>query len=378
MRRKWVLRQVKAYLYTVLGLLFVSIGSAEDMGQNKMSPQHRILLKDIDNVTFGPEFAFSIDEFVNFPEMRPKVIARYADLVNERAGIGDFRIRKQNRFKVQSLESFRPILEFDTWSLQVDTDPGVIEVQTSPGTYEDFLSRSPLLQTYLFDLMNEAGVRPQEYRGGGHIHIGPQAFRRDPRLLRDFIVDYYNHGGLAEGGLNFDKQNSGSAAFYSNDAKVKLRGIIDRFDSGKIVLFEDLYNELKTLGKASIRYNDQFKTVEIRAIRPQQSMNDFVKLVKLFRARMRHLSKNKALIELDDLEPTKTSIQALEEFYRYVTAAGLKWDDYRHFVLPHWQNSGADLDVFEERLFAGKLQTKPAKGKCLQDLMRLVLNSFNL
>lgn len=295
----------------------------------------------IDQVTFGPEFSFSRDDFVDDGGTKMKVLNNYLKLLRSREAENDF-----------TVGSLLNRVVYPDFRINISTDPGTIEVTTTPGTLAEFEARAPRIQRDLFDAMAEVGVTPQEFRGGGHIHIGPQAFENNIQLFRNFLVDYYNHNGLAEGGLNFDPKNSKSMALESPRTKRKLRKLIEKIDNGNIKSFKRAYRKTSRIltGYKALRLNSSFMTVEIRAIRPQQSMEDFLKQIRLFSGRMEYLSSLDGPIPLQEWNPTRTSLEAINHMHSYVTESGLEWKDYRHMVLPSWQNPGGDLETFESRL----------------------------
>lgn len=302
----------------------------------------------IDELTFGSEFSFSRDDFIapgststDYP-LRQGYQNRFKKLV--------INLEDGREYEVDSAGNI--VLRYSNFEITVATDIGTFEAKLSPGTLAQMEERAPLVQRDLFDNMAMIEVNPQEFRGGGHIHIGVGAFGNDLTLFRNFVVDYYNHNGLAEGGLNFDENNSRSLALAPDGDKNAVREVIREIDNGTIT---DLRQAMTKLNKArgsgkAMRFNTTLMTIEIRAIRPQRSMNDFVKQIRLFSKRFEFLEKQSSLVPFGDWNPTRTSLEALDHTHRYVTESGLDWKDYRHMVLPAWQNEGADLDTFEARI----------------------------
>lgn len=61
----------------------------------------------------------------------------------------------------------------------------------------------------------------------------------------------------------------------------------------------------------------------------------------------RTLSAQGTTIPLGALKSVRGNTEAvLKSFDEYVTGVGLKFEDYREFVLPWWQNAGADFDLY--------------------------------
>ena len=99
--------------------------------------------------------------------------------------------------------------------------------------------------------------------------------------------------------------------------------------------------------------------IEIRAVRPQASMNVFVRQIDLFQHRFDYLATldhpiplapmipvEPLKVDIHKLTPPVSAQDALRAFYQYVRESGLRWRDHRDYLWPQWI-SGGELEKFE-------------------------------
>jgi hypothetical protein len=274
----------------------------------------------------------------------------------------------------------------DGWWFRFMPDPGVIEVNAEPMTLKELSKRKPFLKKYIFDSFKEAGLEPQLFAGAGHMHLSNPKLFSDALFFRNFIVDFFNHPGLASGALNDDKTNSIAFAALPERNKKIFREIIADFDKELPTLKKKdepaavrelasrILNEAYDVrGKDDPVFNKSFQgwdsrpdknhalnirnvfdsyvdgkaqTLEIRCIRPEASEEAVVALAALFQNRLSLIEQLKAPIAVGSLAVPASPQEVLADFHRYVTGAGLKFEDYKGFVMPWWQAPGDEWDRF--------------------------------
>ncbi|MFN7685633.1 MAG: hypothetical protein ACK5QT_09520 [Oligoflexia bacterium] len=242
-------------------------------------------------------------------------------------------------------------------------------------------------------------TEPAMTAGHIHIGIKESGLATDPVALRNVLADFLNHHEFAEGVLEWDPMNSRAISRQSEKIKDWVRGAFARFDGSRRTLIDAavLIREIKfaysqsasgtkfvavnldhvslktepnvsfydpiarelRLAKDAISKSSPEKadldnylkvyaqflkknslselegTLEIRSIRGQRSIDDFIDLARLFEARMEFLRKNRGLLALGAWRRLPDNDQQVRRFITYVRESGLDWKDYRRF-LPEW------------------------------------------
>lgn len=247
------------------------------------------------------------------------------------------------------------VIYSDGFWFQVATDPGVIEIQTKPCTLKEWKKNQARVQRDIFDLGEEIGLKPNWNAGGGHIHIGASAFENDPLLLRNFMVDFFNHTEIPNGAM---EEEPGQSLPFSElpVAKKKLfNKLLQQLDGKEITMdqflnsvskdiystyFSDLKREwhpkyvafnIERMIDPAIPEGE--RTVEIRSIRTQLSADQFVKLTELFEKRMEFLKGLNRPIEFHNPKVPRLLKEKAAMFHDYISEAGLDPKDYE-FILP--------------------------------------------
>lgn len=323
--------------------------------------------------TFGPEFTFTNDEILSLFAKGPatsgdgealllKKLDRMRVLIEARcAASGDCVVDN-------GVVYFR-VMYTDGFWIDVTRDPGVIEVTTKPGTVGEFHGQSARLQRDVFDLAAEAGMKPDRMAGDGHIHMGlNSAFGEDAKALRNMFADIANHPELAEGLWGFDPKN---APAMDHKKVTALQKVLKRFDDGLIETREELLGEImvdvykKEPGYPHLKYQalslhsvkvpwtdrrekpmtqeeikayrlDNTATLEFRGFRPQKDVAMFLREIELLEARVKHLQ---GLPPVPVVLPSGSGdpYEAVAKFRRYVTEAGLDWNEYKKIMPVEWQ-----------------------------------------
>lgn len=276
----------------------------------------------------------------------------------------------------------------------------------NPGTVEHFRHFKNDMQDAIFDSAAIEDIIPALWRGGGHINISKTAF--DSRmLLRNFIVDMINHNELFLGIFGYDTFNALSFQLISPKAQRAALAVIKQFDRGQItdpdkflwnlqraMQFEmDPFlrrwgSQLSERGKYFafnlLRYSDEKGRIEIRAVRPQASMDVWIRQIDLFAHRLAYLDQFKRPIPIRPIVPIKPLSFAVEEenhtlnppvdaqlamraFYKYVTESGLKWQDHRDYLWPQWtwviDGKPSELEKFETSQWFRDRERSNCEGK---------------
>jgi hypothetical protein len=333
----------------------------------------------LEPVLFGPEFTFMHDQ--NFPNGE---LLRHIEchLVTDQPEGAKFH-------RDQSYEGRITWNSPNGWWTAIYEDSGGFEVNTKAMTLNDFKKYAADLQDAIFVSAANTGHFPALWQGGGHINIDVTIFRKNPLLFRNFMVDLFNHNELYMGIFNYDFSNARpfQLMFYRNgiyleelglnraagfdvffrrfladlDAEIPNPASQDDFDS----IAEKFRLKFHTCmyGSGAINLNKLNESrVELRAVRPQASIDVFIRQIELLEARLRYLEKLKSPIssnsqvplmlntdeELskDTLTPPVEPQAALRAFYNYVTESGQPWRNHRDYLWPQWI-SGGELEKFE-------------------------------
>ncbi len=258
------------------------------------------------------------------------------------------------------------------FGLTIFLDPGVLELNSKPSSQREIENNLELIQEDFFNEGKKVGLEPALFSRSGHIHI--EVTKIHPVTVRNFLAEFFNATGLAAGALNEDIYNAIGTGELPDKNKQYLRKAFEKFDAIADPQTQDLpllvrkaYNiphraDLKEYRKARgvdrpDKYNaisfssfDTLGTIEIRSLRPQPSAKSYLKLVKLFVARMQLAEQKRLLgkrVEINQLESLRGNPQAiLADFDRYLAEVGFNLKDYREFVLPWWQLEGGEVDQY--------------------------------
>lgn len=278
----------------------------------------------------------------------------------------------------------------DGFWFQVSFDPGCIEVLAKPGTAEDFERASERLDRDLFGLAEEAELVVWS-DSKGHFNFGARsAFGDDVDLFFRFFADQQNNASLALGSLGLDPlcapplcvlpDKSGQAqrdALTEIFAEAKL-GRFRSIDAAARAINQRVYTatyhhsdevpqhnqavNLEAVAKVDSRTTDE--RIELRYPFGQPDTQSFVKLIRLFKARIRYLAVQRAKGEplvynprfADTFDYPARSLKS--RFYLFVIESGLEWDEFESLLAPgNEQIRGAKLAAFlsEDATLAARL-----------------------
>jgi len=268
----------------------------------------------------------------------------------------------------------------------ISRDEGVFEVQATPLTLEKWQEQEKIFQLAIFNSMKSAGQIPHERIGGGHLNIGLAFFLDKPLLLRNFIVDFYNHPGLGVV-LNSLSENAAYSAYLDQASKLQKDHFIKQLALLDQIKNPDFFDVVYHLGQAlqnqmlaltiknfddnsdivpekmsRASFKKQFKIsptlrMEIRALRPQANMSSFVQVMQIFDSKIETLASIKKPIALQKPKPIIDGWKALGQFADYLESSGLDWKNYRNLMPKLWQN------LPEENFIRGQVKI-PQKKIC--------------
>lgn len=281
---------------------------------------------------------------------------------------------EQEKFKLGAFAGREYLSSPNGWWVSWYWDDGSAEVQTKHMTVAEFKRYKSDMQDAIFVSAANVGYFPEWWRGGGHINIDVTNFKENRLLYRNFVVDLLNHNELFMGIFNYDMQNAEPHELMQFDPKDSRRAgfdvpyllsiLDDRLHGhGSFETMTRLFMQYLK-GRSFSFYKIEEGRIEIRAVRPQASMDVWVRQIELLEARLKYLETFKGPIPFhprvaihynlsDRLTPPVDPQAALRSFYEYVTESGLKWQDHRDYLWPKWMykqkgESHNQLEIFEQ------------------------------
>ncbi len=247
--------------------------------------------------------------------------------------------------------SFR--VEFnDGWHMDFTTDQNVLEILGPPMAVRDIELNEKRLQTSLFDIMEENGLRPTSQYGSGHINVDfMTAFDGDIDLLTSFANDFFNHPGLQTGIFELDPYNAPRLRLVDLLKMGNIEGwqkVVSDVREGKIKTTKGFLRAINTKGvfdynakKIALNLtgldNDVEKQrIELRGFRAQRTAREYTLQTKMIEARIGYVktlhAEGKKVGLIKDVG-VNSPVQAMSQFYYYVTDAGLDYQLYREEML---------------------------------------------
>jgi hypothetical protein len=343
-----------------------------------------------DRATLGSEFTFLGDNFDNSNHaLRANVVGNPAT----RKARDDLAALVRARFPACTVTDSTNRYGAMTYAVEspsgftvtIATDPDVVETQITPMTHAGYARVAGELQALLFDSARQVGMVPDDgeagraamkfslHAGGGHIHVGLNSTFRDARHLLNFIIDQQNHPELAIGGMTHEPYNAPPLAIQTAAQRAAFRALIDdvtpKLDA---MTCEDLadritnevfqtkfaYTPPKKYQQLGLQYAGngtpvERRTVELRANRPQGSVDDFLAITELILERVALCSRVGDVLPYvaeqvpEDADPTapettrfrhdvplERAQQNLDGMYRYFREMGRDFDASLRFIEP--------------------------------------------
>ena len=197
--------------------------------------------------TFGPEFTFTnakIYEASQSEEKRVKISLRDEMLETIKGKCPKCSFGPASDGTPDAVRVTFP----DDWWFQVSLDPGVIEVQAKPETFERYRQLEPRIREFIFKSANKVDLAPHPNLGGGHIHMGLlSAFDNNQLLFRNYVVDTMNHPELAMGIFSKDYINSPPVAILGEEAKKEMKAVLAEFDADPKMTIEKFAQAIQSV-----------------------------------------------------------------------------------------------------------------------------------
>lgn len=330
---------------------------------------------------YGPEWTFTSEELIPAKaidlkeQVRGRLSHELADYCAKTKRCTHTRIPSDGAL-------FRETVSF-TGGLVVEItqDPGVFEVKSTPKSLAEWKALKTEVQSGIFDVFKKQNLVPHEREGAGHLNIGLKYFENNPTLLRNFIVDFYNNPGVGLV-LNSLADNDAYASYLDKlptYAFQTMRANLTAIDAKSslsthevLQAFNYLINKYVALGIRGASVQPEvsptglyphyqltpISRLEIRTLRPQANMNDFIKVIEIFEARIRYREKYLGKIPLKEPKRFTDAWDALQEFAKYLDEAGLDWTKYKSLMPEVWRNLPED-------------QILPMPMRCAQSFKRL-------
>lgn len=366
---------------------------------------------------FGPEFTFFSDMTMkdNLQPLQRMVERAQAHLIDGQLNGA--------KFVFDQPKNYLYIFESPNgWIFDLSPDPGVIEATTSPMTVGQFEKFEADIQDAIFATAANEGLFPGLFVGGGHISIDASYLYKRPLVFRNFLADLLvNHVELFLGVFGYDTNNAPPLIMLDPLLRKYVTEAFERFDSVKNPSRETILNLVTDLEVAKSkfprdpyqRYWDKKKNghdsyvvrsekyvavsfysinlgeharLELRAVRPQVSMNVWIRQIRLLKKRIDYLETLKKPIPLDfkydlysrtvkkavarehaALNPPISAEEALLNFQVFVEESGEKIENHLDYVWPEWITSG-EVEQFKSGLHQ-------SQSKACELLLRL--NSAN-
>lgn len=322
---------------------------------------------------YGPEFTFTYNGDVTAEKSK-----EYIAQIRSHLEAGQ---PPPARFHVSNISSYPQFVSPNGWWFKVTSNPGVVEIPMSPLTVREFRQYKDDIQSAIFVNAAIVGLYPWDYLGGGHLNFDIRIFGGRVMLARNFLADFWSHNELSMGALNYDTNNAVPFALYQNASIQAVVHVLDRAAAGEWPDTElgvrQFLNEVRiaqeqhadVVGHGSrAKYHDLNLNhpgrIELRAVRPQISMDVWVNQIELIESRinnhLRFIEKPLPLrfrvpsIDHPEFEsneghkyiPPVDPQKALLSFHQYVGEAGLDWQNHRNYLWPPWIKDG-EIEKFE-------------------------------
>ncbi|NQZ00083.1 MAG: hypothetical protein HRT45_05365 [Bdellovibrionales bacterium] len=243
-------------------------------------------------------------------------------------------------------------------TLNVFPDNRVLEWNITAATSTRLRSYEELLQRLIWDTAKGLGLSPHERIGGGHITLDSAThFAGDELLERNFLADTLNHPELSIGGLGLVNGGAKPAAVLEPHILEAIAAEFSKFDEGLIDIHKlrdnidthYAHSEVAFSGNKNHAMNLVRRgRTELRAIKPQTSMRQYLAILDLIEGRIAYLKKFRQPIPLqvpdyrslyrfhrdEDFKmiiENKVPAQLIVNvFARYVIESGQDWNDFRN------------------------------------------------
>lgn len=266
--------------------------------------------------TFGPEFTFTnkaLEQAATTPTM-VQTQANLAALEQWRAKMEAICKERKNcklkKFTDKHGPAYKILYEDGFW-YSVGIDTGVLEISAQPNTIAGFRALKDRMQADIFEVAKSIGLAPHERLGQGHMNIGiKSAFGEDAQLFRNFLVDTANHPELHQGVLGVHLGNSPTLTLLGEKPQKAMAQVIQEFDRAPTDMYAlsrriesqvytvnpfrwdpPSYYQNHRLESVDPKLPEEAQRLEVRGVRPQKSMDEFLLQCELFENWLDHLKR---------------------------------------------------------------------------------------
>jgi hypothetical protein len=284
---------------------------------------------------------------------------------------------KLTKTKCKENDAFKVTLK-EGWWFQVTLDPSCLEIQTGPMTLATLRQHHDAIQTHIFDVAKKT-LKLEDHRngGGGHMHLGIlRSFGRDSLLFRNFFVDLCNNPlvlvafdddtvnaptlrerprvvqeAFAEGLKEMDQQFLDASPASGQELIVafarmihgeKIYGCHEHGFSGEDAPHYQALNVERILKQPEVS-----RTIEVRRLRAQESVDEFILVGEMFEARIRYLQEaySRELIAFEaakPIGPAYVQVNVERALKQYLAQAGINDSGpYLKLVRRNFEERGA-------------------------------------
>ena len=235
------------------------------------------------------------------------------------------------------------------------------------------------MEDYVFATALEAGLKPHERAGQGHIHVSTKAFETGLDL-RNFFVDFQNRPEIIYGALGNHLLNSPPLAAQSDVQRNQLDIVLNQLDTSSEkysvrdfanLINSEVYTESVAKDWGSPSYYQAFNmtrvnlsaskaTVEIRSFRPQTSPDMFELQTILLERWVERLKQIEKPIPYFNKNKYDYSAQEIVNgFHQLIVDLELPWRTFK-VLLPEKYQHIQPNDKFQSVNYSIRKMTKPA------------------
>lgn len=268
----------------------------------------------------------------------------------------------------------------------VDCDPGVVEIQTKPLPYIEYVKLANFIQKNIYNVAAKVGLTPSNSTDG-HSNISVETAFKNVKNLSAFILDMVQHPELSMGVLGHDLMNAPPLQILTREQQNNFYELIQNIKDNKIFginaflkqMMDKVYYQAGPYNQHSELVGDHYQAVNIDRLRQHypgfndqpielrftSSKPDFKSVLltyELLLKRIVYLTKNRSLDQLRHIEKidprmaiTMSASEKLTRFYVFVTEMGGNFDRYRPLIYdPIIVNAPLDPDLIQQLLAANK------------------------
>ncbi len=221
------------------------------------------------------------------------------------------------------------------------TDPEVVEVTGKPKALGEYEAQKDQYQDLVFGNLVGAGGRAdfENGVGGGHITVDLGYFRARPRVYRDLVVDLVSHSELAQGVWKRDALNAKSFPELPEERQRAFLAIVESFDGDPERDLDRFQAELRQWeeslpeGAKSFMLSFRPDRLELRSVRPQRTMNDFLSYLRILEGRVGFLEQNPGRsLPRVGIQVESAPDAHIESYSRFTREAGVGWREARRLL----------------------------------------------